>query len=325
MERRTRIVQLTGPNGAPLEIRAVPDGIARDRPEPVDRGKPSWLKAGLPSGPTYHALRGMLSKLKLHTVCEEARCPNIGECWEHGTMTIMILGSVCTRACRFCSVDTGNPRGWVDRDEPGHVAAAIATLGVRYAVLTSVDRDDLPDGGAAHFAAVVRAIKTRTPEVRVETLTPDFRGDAAAVETVVDSGVDVFAHNLETTSRLTPRVRDPRATYDQTLAVLAHAKAHRPAGLVKSSLMLGLGETDDEIRGTMRDLRAHGVDILTLGQYLRPTRSHLPVERYVTPDEFERYRTWGEDEGFLETFSGPLVRSSYRADRVFERVSDTGV
>jgi lipoic acid synthetase len=218
-------------------------------------------------------------------------------------------------------VDTGNPRGWVDTEEPQHVAEAIQALNARhqikYVVLTSVDRDDLPDGGAAHFAETVRRIKALSPNIKVETLTPDFQGDVKAVESVLDAGVDVFANNIETVRRLTPRVRDPRAGYDQTLTVLAHAKRYRPDVLTKSSLMLGLGESDEEIREAMRDLRAARVDILTLGQYLRPTRHHLPVERYVTPDEFARYRGWGTEAGFLEVFSGPLVRSSYRAERVF--------
>jgi len=244
-------------------------------------------------------------------------CPNIGECWGHGTMTIMVLGSVCTRACKFCAVDTGNPRGWVDPLEPLHVAQAVAEMGLKYVVITSVDRDDLPDGGAAHFAEVVRQIKRLNPSVKVETLTPDFQGRLADVETVLQGGQEVFANNLETVRRLTPRVRDPRAGYDQTLRVLEHAKKVRPEVLTKSSLMLGLGESDEEIRQALRDLRAVGVDIVTLGQYLRPSQHHLPVERYVTPEEFAQYRDWGYEEGFMEVFSGPLVRSSYRAEKVF--------
>jgi len=304
-----------------IQIKVVPDGIARRNPEPVDRRKPDWLKAPLPTGPTYMELKRMVSSLRLHTVCQEAKCPNIGECWGHGTMTLMLLGRICTRACRFCAVDTGNPRGWVDPEEPQRVAEAIRALKahhqIKYLVLTSVDRDDLPDGGAAHFAETVRRIKALSPEIKIETLTPDFQGNLKAVETVLDTGVDVFATNLETVRRLTPRVRDPRAGYDQTLKVLEHAKQYRPDVLTKSSLMLGLGETHEEIREAMRDLRAVGVDILTLGQYLRPTRHHLPVERYVIPEEFATYRNWGEEEGFLEVFSSPLVRSSYRAERVF--------
>jgi lipoic acid synthetase len=304
-----------------VQLKVVQNGIVRHTTEPVDRHKPQWLKVPLPTGPTYTELKGLVSNLRLHTVCQEAMCPNIGECWAHGTMTLMILGGICTRACRFCAVDTGNPRGWVDAEEPEHVAEAIHALNVRhqikYIVLTSVDRDDLPDGGAAHFAQTVRRMKALCPDVKVETLTPDFQGDVKAVESVLDAGVDVFANNIETVRRLTPRVRDPRATYDQTLTVLAHAKRYRPDSLTKSSLMLGLGESDEEIREAMRDLRSVGVDILTLGQYLRPTRHHLPVERYVTPEEFAKYREWGYEAGFLEVFSGPLVRSSYRAERVF--------
>jgi lipoic acid synthetase len=302
-----------------IALKVIDNGVATTRAEPVDRHKPSWLRATLPSGPNYERLRGMTQQLGLYTVCQEAHCPNIGECWSHGTMTIMVLGGVCTRACKFCAVDTGNPRGWIDPDEPAHVAVAVAEMGLNYVVLTSVDRDDLPDGGAAHFAQVVREIKARDARVKVETLTPDFQGNLPDVETVLASGVDVFAHNIETVRRLTPTVRDPRAGYDQTLAVLAHAKRHRPDVLTKSSIMLGLGETEDEIRVTLRDLRGIGVDILTLGQYLRPTQHHLPVIRYVPPADFDKYRDWGMAEGFLEVFSGPMVRSSYRAEKVFQR------
>lgn len=245
-------------------------------------------------------------------------CPNIGECWNNGTATIMIMGSVCTRACRFCAVDTGNPRGWLDAEEPENTARAVKLMNLRYVVITSVDRDDLPDGGAAHYAACVRAIKRMNPDTAVEALTPDFDGVAAHVSTVIDAGVDVFAQNVETVRRLTHPVRDPRAGYEQTIGVLAHAKRYRPEVLTKTSLMLGLGEKDSEILETMDDLREAGVDILTLGQYLRPTPNHLPVERYVTPDEFEAYRREGLEKGFLEVVAGPLVRSSYRADRVLD-------
>jgi lipoic acid synthetase len=251
----------------------------------------------------------------LATVCEEAKCPNIGECWNAGTATIMLMGAVCTRACRFCSVDTGNPRGWLDQDEPANVAESVALMGLFYIVLTSVNRDDLADGGAAHYAACIRAIKNRTPTIAVEALTPDFQGVLADVETVVNSGIVVFAQNLETVRRLTHPVRDPRAGYEQTLAVLAHAKRHRSGVLTKSSLMLGLGETDDEIHVAMDDLRAAQVDILTMGQYLRPTAHHLAVQRFVTPEEFVRYREAGLARGFRECVSGPMVRSSYRAEQ----------
>jgi len=304
------------------DFKIVRDGLARDRPEPPDRRKPSWLRIGLTPAAVSSELKGMLQRTRLHTVCEEAKCPNIGECWERRTMTIMILGGVCTRVCQFCSVDTGNPKGWLDPEEPANVAAAVGELGLRYVVLTSVDRDDIPDGGAAHFGNVVQAIRSADPDIRVETLTPDFRGDTTAVDTVLASGPDVFAHNLETVRRLTPGVRDPRATYDQSLAVLNHA-ALSSGALVKSSLMLGLGENDAEIREAMDDLVAAGVTILTLGQYLRPTRRHLPVDRYVTPEQFDAYRDTGFAAGFREVFSGPLVRSSYRAEQVFRDASRT--
>lgn len=305
-----------------IALKVVENGVATTRAEPVDRNKPNWLRAALPTGPNYQRLREMTKRLGLYTVCQEAHCPNVGECWSHGTMTIMVLGGICTRACKFCAVDTGNPQGWVDPDEPEHVAIAIAEMALQYVVLTSVDRDDLPDSGAGHFAEVVRQIKRRDPNVKVETLTPDFQGNLADVRTVLNSGVDVFAHNLETMRRLTLTVRDPRAGYDQTLAVLQHAKEHRTDVLTKSSLMLGLGESEEEIRQAMRDLRANRVDILTMGQYLRPTQHHLPVIRYVPPSDFDKYRDWGMEEGFLEVFSGPMVRSSYRAERVFARTAN---
>lgn len=299
---------------------AIKDGI-KSRGE-VDRrgllGKPRWLKAPLAAGEGYDRVRRAVHDHSLATVCEEAKCPNIGECWNAGTATIMLMGKVCTRACRFCSVDTGNPHGWLDPAEPQHAARTVALMKLKYVVLTSVDRDDLPDGGAAHYAACIRAIKAENPGTAVEALTPDFQGVLRDVETVVDSGIEVFAQNIETVRRLTHPVRDPRAGYDQTLAVLAHAKRHRPGVLTKTSLMLGLGETDEEIAATMDDLRAIDVDILTLGQYLRPTLNHLPVERYVTPDEFRRYRQWGLERGFRECVSGPLVRSSYRAERALD-------
>ena len=230
----------------------------------------------------------------------------------------MLMGSVCTRACQFCAVDTGNPRGWLDPEEPAHAARSVELMGLKYVVLTSVDRDDLSDGGALHYAQCVTAIKERCPETAVEALTPDFAGDLRSVRRVLDSGLDVFAQNLETVRRLTHPVRDPRAGYDQTLKVLAYAKQFRPEVLTKTSLMLGLGERDSEIREALEDLRAIDLDIVTFGQYLRPTKNHLAVERYVSPEEFDRYRKWGLDLGFLEVVAGPLVRSSYRADRVLE-------
>jgi lipoic acid synthetase len=246
-------------------------------------------------------------------------CPNIGECWNNGTATIMVMGSVCTRACRFCAVDTGNPHGWLDPAEPVNTARAVRLMHLNYVVITSVDRDDLPDAGAGHYASCVREIKRLNPDTAIEALTPDFNGVLAHVEKVVDSGLEVFAQNVETVSRLTHPVRDPRASYAQTLAVLEHSKKFRPDVLTKTSLMLGLGEQDREIVQTMQDLRSIGVDILTLGQYLRPTPNHLPVERYVTPDQFDAYRTEGLELGFLEVVAGPLVRSSYRADQVLQK------
>ena len=278
-------------------------------------GKPRWLKALPASGPRYDFVRRTVHEHRLATVCEEAKCPNIGECWNAGTATIMLMGAVCTRACRFCSVDTGNPRGWLDTQEPANVAASVALMKLSYIVLTSVNRDDLPDGGAAHYAECIRAIREASPQTAVEALTPDFCGVLADVATVVDSGLQVFAQNIETVERLTHPVRDPRASYAQTLAVLAHAKAHRPEVLTKSSLMLGLGETDDEVLACMDDLRAANVDILTLGQYLRPTPNHLPVARFVTPAQFELFREEGLKRGFRECVSGPMVRSSYRAEQ----------
>jgi len=258
----------------------------------------------------------MLRERGLFTVCEEARCPNLGECWAGGTATIMLLGEVCTRGCRFCSVKTGNPRGWVDPGEPRKVAESASILRLRYIVLTSVDRDDLPDLGADHYAATIRLLKERRPGLLVEALTPDFQGREDCVHVLCDSGVDVFAHNLETVERLHRRVRDVRAGYGQSLAVLAEARRYRPGLVTKSSLMLGLGETGEEIRRAMADLREAGVEILTLGQYLRPTGNsrHLPVERYLPPPEFDRWKETAEEEfGFSFCASGPLVRSSYKA------------
>ncbi|MFZ1098429.1 MAG: lipoyl synthase [Steroidobacteraceae bacterium] len=304
----------------PQGFTAIRDGI---RPRAGALGtsarKPPWLKAHAPTGSGYASVRALVREHRLATVCEEARCPNIGECWNAGTATLMLMGAVCTRACRFCSVDTGNPHGWLDREEPQNAARTVGLMKLGYVVLTSVDRDDLPDGGAAHYAACVRAIKARNPGTAVEALTPDFQGVLRDVETVVDSGIEVFAQNIETVRRLTHPVRDPRAGYQQTLAVLAHAKRHRPEVLTKSSLMLGLGESDQEIEATLADLRAAQVDIVTLGQYLRPTVNHLPVQRFVTPEEFDRYREHALALGFLECVSGPLVRSSYRAERALER------
>jgi lipoyl synthase len=304
----------------PQGFTAVRDGIkARHAPSAPLGPKPPWLKARAPTGEGYQGVRALVREHRLATVCEEAKCPNIGECWNAGTATIMLMGAVCTRACRFCAVDTGNPRGWLDPEEPENAARTVELMKLRYVVLTSVNRDDLPDGGAAHYAACVRAIKRRNPHTAVEALTPDFQGVADDVATVVDSGIEVFAQNIETVRRLTHPVRDARAGYEQTLAVLAHAKRHRAAVLTKSSLMLGLGETDSEIEETLADLRAAGVDLITLGQYLRPTVNHLPVQRFVSPQQFDAYRAQALASGFLECVAGPLVRSSYRAEQALNR------
>lgn len=308
----------------PQGFTAIKDGVksSANAGAFVPGRKPEWLRAQLPVGQRYDAVRSVVHEHRLATVCEEAKCPNIGECWNAGTATLMLMGAVCTRACRFCAVDTGNPRGWLDPDEPANAARSVELMGLRYVVLTSVDRDDLADGGAGHYAACVRAIKQRNPATAVEALTPDFAGDLPAVAAVVASGVDVFAHNLETVRRLTPDVRDPRAGYDQSLRVLAHAAtAARESGrsvLTKSSLMLGLGETPEEVATAMDDLRAAGVGLLTLGQYLRPTANHLPVREFIHPDRFDDYRRLGLARGFVEVVAGPLVRSSYRAERALE-------
>jgi lipoic acid synthetase len=279
--------------------------------------KPEWLRVRPPAGENYTHLKELLRGLNLHTVCEEAHCPNVAECWGGGTATIMLLGDVCTRGCHFCAVKSGNPAGRVDPAEPERVAAALQDLGLTYVVLTSVDRDDLPDGGAAHFAATVRAVKARCPDLLLETLIPDFGGDRMAVKTVVEAGPEVIDHNLETVERLQGTVRDRRANYRQSLEVLATVKEFRPDTYTKSSLMLGLGERRDEVVQAMRDLRAAGVDILTIGQYLRPTAWHLPVAEFVPPETFDAYRDTAESLGFLYCAAGPLVRSSYRAGEYF--------
>lgn len=300
---------------------AIKNGVKQRRDaEPVPRGdKPAWLRAKMPAGAGYSGVRNIVKQHRLSTVCEESMCPNIGECWNAGTATIMVMGSVCTRACRFCAVDTGNPKGWLDYEEPINTGKAVRLMGLKYVVITSVDRDDLPDGGATHYANCVREIKRLNPGTAVEALTPDFDGVMEHVDIVVDSGLDVFAQNIETVKRLTHPVRDPRAGYRQTIDVLRHAKQRRPGVLTKTSLMLGLGERGSEIMQTMDDLREANVDILTLGQYLRPTANHLAVQRYVTPDEFDLYRIEGLERGFLEVVAGPMVRSSYRAEQVLQK------
>ncbi|KAJ2832006.1 hypothetical protein GGI24_001389 [Coemansia furcata] len=283
---------------------------------------PRWLKTDIPTGGNVTKIRKTLRELKLHTVCEEARCPNMSECWgggKHGTATatIMIMGDTCTRGCRFCSVKTSKTPAALDAAEPENVATALAAWGLDYVVLTSVDRDDLPDFGSAHFASTVRNIRERAPQMMIECLTPDFLGRPELIEPVALSGLDVYAHNIETVEALQRSVRDHRANYKQSMFVLAHVKKVKPTLLTKSSIMLGVGETDEEVLQTMKDLRAAGVDIVTLGQYMRPTKRHMKVHEYVTPEKFKHWEQVGNELGFLYTASGPLVRSSYKAGEFF--------
>lgn len=280
--------------------------------------KPEWLKVRAPSGESYLKLKEMMRGRRLATVCEEARCPNIGECWGGGTATIMVMGDTCTRGCRFCNVKTAKFPGALDPQEPVNVARSLKDMSIEYVVITTVDRDDLPDQGSEHFAAIVREIKKENPHMRIEALAGDFQGDEGHLKTLLDArGIDVFAHNIETTERLTPRVRDRRATYRQTLAVLANAKKIQPGIVTKSSIMVGLGETPEEVIQTMKDCKDAGVEIFTLGQYLQPSSWHLPVIEYVTPQQFREYEKIGMEIGFRYVASGPLVRSSYRAGEFF--------
>ncbi len=279
--------------------------------------KPPWLKVRLPAGANYENLLQEVRGLNLHTVCQEARCPNLGECWGAGTATIMILGDVCTRGCHFCAVKTGNPRGEVDWLEPKRVAEAVAKMGWKYLVLTAVDRDDLADGGASIFANTVRMIRKLSPEAKVECLTGDFAGDLASLDVVLEARPEVLAHNLETVRRLQRKVRDRRAGYDRSLSILRHAKESGKVRYTKTSLMLGLGETQDELAEAMDDARAAGVDIFTMGQYLQPTKRHLIVEEFVTPQRFEDLRKLAESKGFRQVVSSPLSRSSYHAEQAF--------
>ena len=275
------------------------------------------MRVRYPSGDNYEKIKRQLRSHNLHTVCEEAHCPNVAECWGGGTATFMLMGDTCTRGCRFCMVKSGNPHGTLDVFEHMKVADTIADLGLRYVVITSVDRDDLPDGGAGHFASTIRAIKSRDPNVITEVLIPDFQGNLDDVKKIVDAGPEVVAHNIETTKALTPKVRDPRATYEQSLRVLKAIKNLNPSVYTKSSIMMGLGEVEPDIVTAMEDLRAMNVDILTLGQYLRPSKGHIPVSEYVNPDKFEHYKQLAEGLGFLYVASGPFVRSSYRAGEFF--------
>jgi lipoic acid synthetase len=298
-----RASRADGPDTRPTWQRLLPEGVER---------RPPWLTVRAPVGPGVTRLTALMREQSLVTVCEEARCPNLGECWNAGTATFMILGDTCTRACAFCAVKSGRRGGDVDADEPRRVGEAVARLGLRHAVVTSVDRDDLPDGGAAIFAATIREIRRLSPGTTVEVLTPDFQGDVEAVRCVMDERPEIFNHNMETVARLYRRVR-PKSGYRRSLGVLQAAKEMGPASRTKSGLMVGLGEDAAEVRGLLRDLRDHRVDIVTIGQYLRPTVKHHPLIRFWHPDEFAALRAYGLSLGFAHVESGPLVRSSYHA------------
>ena len=301
-------------------IYAVKDGIRDKISNPIQVRKPAWLKVQPQSVTKEHLkVQSITKQHNLATVCQEAKCPNINECWSHGTATIMLMGNVCTRACKFCSVDTGNPKGFLDHNEPKNVAKSVQLLNLDYVVLTSVDRDDLADGGAGHYASTINEIKKISSAIKVEALTPDFQGKTSDIDKFLATDVDVFAQNIETVARLTNQVRDPRAGYWQTIQLLQYVKKQKPQILTKTSIMLGLGETKDEVLATMDHLRLANVDILTLGQYMQPTKHHLSIVRFIPPLEFATYRESGLKKGFLEVASGPMVRSSYRADRVFKR------
>ncbi len=293
-----------------------------DAPHPTDSPKPPWLKVRAPGGPKYLRLRGLMRQWDLHSVCEEAHCPNIGECWEDLTATFMILGDVCTRNCGYCAVTHGKPV-WEDREEPERVGRAVGELGLEYVVITSVNRDDLADGGAAHFAATVRAVRRHAAGCRVELLIPDFQGNGAALASVIEAGPDILNHNIETVPRLY-KVARHGGRYERTLELFRRARRAAPALVTKSGIILGLGEERGEILDTMSDLRAADVNLLTLGQYLRPSREHLPVARYYHPDEFAELAERGREMGFAHVESGPLVRSSYHAKKQAQGVGVRG-
>jgi lipoyl synthase len=297
--------------GSPFNILGSGGAEIPMRP-PDAHPRPDWLKVKFFGGSNYQDLKRLMRTLGLHTVCESARCPNMGECWEHRTATFMILGNICTRACGFCAVPSGKPLGPPEEDEPERVAEAVEKMGLRYTVVTSVNRDDQPDGGAAIFARTIAEIRRRVPGCRVEVLIPDFRGEWSALETVLAAKPDVLNHNMETVPRLYRQVRKG-AVYERSLELLRRSKESAPAVPTKTGMMLGLGETRDEVLAAMGDLVAQGTDILTLGQYLQPTREHLPIVRFVHPDEFAGYKQLGEQMGFRHVEAGPLVRSSYHA------------
>ena len=296
--------------------------LLRERDQQQGRARPRlppWLRAPLPGGARYTDIKAKLRDRKLHTVCEEAQCPNIGECWNEGTATLMLMGDTCTRACKFCAIKSHPQPPPLNAQEPAQAAEQVALMQLDYVVLTSVNRDELPDGGAAHFAATVRAIKHGSPRTLVEVLTPDFQGVAADIATVLDAEPDVFAHNIETVEECTAALRDRRASYRQSLAVLAEAKRYRPQVVTKSSVMLGVGETAEQVERALQALRAHGVDAVTFGQYLRPSPWHHEVVRFVEPAEFDHWRKRAAELGFAYCASGPLVRSSYRAGEHYLR------
>jgi len=301
-------------------VKSIKDGMKGNSYSLVEREtKPSWIRmTANQANKNYTLIKDKVKDLHLSTVCEEAKCPNLSECWSRGTATFMLMGDTCTRACQFCSVNTGNPNGWLDREEPEKIANTISAMNLKYIVLTCVNRDDIADGGAEHFANTVNAIKNKDSNIQVEVLTSDFNGSRDAVRTVVQSPIKVFAQNIETVERLTHPIRDPRAGYAKTLKVLKAAKEINPNIITKTSLIVGLGEIDAEIYQTFEDLRNHDVDIITLGQYLRPTLNHHPIDRWVTPKQFDQYREKGLKYGFLEVISGPMVRSSYRAERALD-------
>jgi lipoic acid synthetase len=303
------------------------DNITPEERRSLHIGKPSWLKTPIPTGETYFNIKRDLRGRKLYTVCEEAKCPNIGHCWNTNTATFMVLGEVCTRACRFCNVKTGNPNGWLDPDEPRQVAESAALMKLKYVVITMVDRDDLPDGGAKHVADVIRQVRAANPGIIIELLAGDFRGSDDALKVILAERPEVYAHNIETIERLSPRVRDARAGYWQSIRALQRVKELADYRVfTKSAIMLGLGEEEVEVKQSLSDLRQAGVEFVNLGQYMRPTNKHLSIKRFAHPDEFDRLGAYAEEIGFIAVASAPLVRSSYKAHEYYakaiEKVKD---
>ncbi|RYZ58567.1 MAG: lipoyl synthase [Proteobacteria bacterium] len=293
---------------------------ARDSTQALHINKPSWLKTKIPTGDTFFDIKRDLRSKNLFTVCEEAKCPNISECWATNTATFMVLGDTCTRACRFCNVKTGNPQGWLDNTEPEKTAESVRMMKLKYAVLTMVDRDDLEDGGSAHVKKVFEAIREKSPTTLLEFLGGDFQAKDASLVTILEAKPEVYAHNIETVRRLTPRVRDARASYDQSLKVLKRVKELTTYELfTKSAIMLGLGETMDEVVTALKDLRAHDVDFITIGQYMRPSKRHLSIKEFVPPEQFDELAVIAKELGFMSVASGPLVRSSYKASEFYNK------